>query len=100
MPTPPSPYRPYAEIGAVVLVAAAIAVGAYAILDFSVFSEDALLQLFLVSIPTVLATGLAVAFIRNRLADDPWVHSDRLRFRSIEPWGLVVGAERLSALAR
>ena len=37
--------------------------------------------------------------IRNRLADDPWVHSDRLVFKSIEPWSLVVGAERLSALA-
>jgi hypothetical protein len=38
--------------------------------------------------------------IRNRLADDLWVHSDRLVFKSIEPWNLVVGAERLSALAR
>jgi uncharacterized protein len=38
--------------------------------------------------------------IRNRLADDPWVDSDRLVFKSIEPWNLVVGAERLSALAR
>jgi uncharacterized protein YciI len=38
--------------------------------------------------------------IRDRLADDPWVHSDRLVFKSIEPWNLVVGAERLSALAR
>ena len=37
--------------------------------------------------------------IRSRLADDPWVRSDRLRFKSIEPWNLVVGAERLSALA-
>ena len=37
--------------------------------------------------------------IRDRLADDPWVHSDRLVFRSIEPWNLVVGAERLAARA-
>jgi uncharacterized protein len=36
--------------------------------------------------------------IRNHLADDPWVHSDRLLFNSIEPWNLVVGAERLAAL--
>ena len=37
--------------------------------------------------------------IRNRLADDPWVHSDRLLFKSIEPWNLIVGAKRLAALA-
>ena len=37
--------------------------------------------------------------IPNRLADDPWVHSDRLVCKSIEPWNLVVGAERLTALA-
>ena len=37
--------------------------------------------------------------IRNRLAGDPWVHSDRLVFKSIEVWNLVVGAERISALA-
>jgi uncharacterized protein YciI len=34
--------------------------------------------------------------IRRRLADDPWVHSDRLVITSIEPWNLIVGAERLS----
>jgi uncharacterized protein YciI len=33
--------------------------------------------------------------IRRRLADDPWVHTDRLVITSIEPWNLVVGAERL-----
>jgi uncharacterized protein YciI len=37
--------------------------------------------------------------IRNRLAGDPWVHSDRLVSKSIEAWNLIVGAERLSALA-
>ena len=37
--------------------------------------------------------------IRNLLADDPWIHEDRLVFKSIEPWNLVVGAERLAALA-
>jgi uncharacterized protein YciI len=37
--------------------------------------------------------------IRSRLADDPWVRSDRLQFTSIEPWNLVVGAERLAAPA-
>lgn len=37
--------------------------------------------------------------IRHRLADDPWVRTDRLVITSIEPWNLIVGAERLSALA-
>lgn len=34
--------------------------------------------------------------IRRRLADDPWVHTDRLVITGIEPWNLIVGAERLS----
>jgi uncharacterized protein YciI len=34
--------------------------------------------------------------IRRRLADDPWVHTDRLVITSIEPWNVIVGAERLS----
>jgi uncharacterized protein YciI len=34
--------------------------------------------------------------IRGRLAEDPWVHSDRLVIASIESWNLVVGTERLS----
>ena len=34
--------------------------------------------------------------IRRRLADDPWVHTDRLVITSIEPWNLIVGAQRLS----
>jgi uncharacterized protein YciI len=38
--------------------------------------------------------------IRERLADDPWVHTDRLAIASIEPWNLIVGTERLSAPAR
>ena len=37
--------------------------------------------------------------IRRRLAADPWVRTDRLVISSIEPWNLIVGAERLSALA-
>jgi uncharacterized protein YciI len=37
--------------------------------------------------------------IRHRLAADPWVRTDRLVITSIEPWSLLVGAERLSALA-
>ena len=37
--------------------------------------------------------------IRRRLAADPWVRTDRLVITSIDPWNLIVGAERLSALA-
>jgi uncharacterized protein YciI len=35
--------------------------------------------------------------VRSRLADDPWVHhTDRLVITKIEPWNVIVGAERLS----
>jgi uncharacterized protein YciI len=34
--------------------------------------------------------------IRRRLAADPWVLAERLVIASIEPWSLIVGAERLS----
>jgi hypothetical protein len=34
------------------------------------------------------------AAIHHRLANDPW--HDRLRITRIEPWNIVVGAERLS----
>jgi uncharacterized protein YciI len=37
--------------------------------------------------------------IRQRLADDPWARTDRLAITRIEPWNLLVGAQRLSALA-
>ena len=37
--------------------------------------------------------------IRDRLADDPWVRTERLALTRIEPWQLMVGAERLSAPA-
>jgi uncharacterized protein YciI len=40
------------------------------------------------------------AEIRHRLADDPWTHTDRLAITSIEPWNLIVGAQRLPAPAR
>jgi uncharacterized protein YciI len=35
--------------------------------------------------------------IRRRLHDDPWVRTDRLVITSIEPWNVIVGAERLAA---
>jgi uncharacterized protein YciI len=34
--------------------------------------------------------------IRRRLADDPWAHADRLVITNIEPWNLIVRAERLT----
>jgi uncharacterized protein YciI len=33
--------------------------------------------------------------IRHRLAQDPWARADRLAITSVEPWNLIVGAERL-----
>jgi uncharacterized protein len=35
--------------------------------------------------------------IRRHLAGDPWGRLDRLVITSIEPWNLMVGAERLAA---
>jgi uncharacterized protein YciI len=35
--------------------------------------------------------------VRHRLDDDPWVRTDRLVITSIEPWNVIVGAERLAA---
>lgn len=35
--------------------------------------------------------------IHRRLADDPWVRTQRLVTTSVEPWSLLVGAERLGA---
>ena len=35
--------------------------------------------------------------IRQRLAYDPWARTERLAITRIEPWQLIVGAERLSA---
>jgi len=37
--------------------------------------------------------------IRDRLADDPWTRTDRLVVTRIERWNVVVGAQRLAALA-
>ena len=36
------------------------------------------------------------AEIHRRLADDPWVPTEQLVTTSIEPWKILVGAERLS----
>lgn len=37
------------------------------------------------------------AEIHRRLADDPWALTDQLRIVSIEPWKILVGAERLTS---
>jgi uncharacterized protein YciI len=37
------------------------------------------------------------AEVHRRLADDPWALAQRLVIVSIEPWNILVGAERLSA---
>ena len=34
--------------------------------------------------------------VRSRFADDPWAQSERLEITSVEPWNLIVGAERLA----
>ena len=34
--------------------------------------------------------------IRHQLSDDPWAHTERLVITSIEPWNVIVGAERIS----
>jgi uncharacterized protein YciI len=38
------------------------------------------------------------AEINGRLADDPWASTEQLVITSIEPWGILVGAQRLSAV--
>jgi uncharacterized protein YciI len=34
--------------------------------------------------------------IRHRLDHDPWVRTDRLVITRVEPWNVIVGAERLA----
>jgi uncharacterized protein YciI len=37
------------------------------------------------------------AEIHRRLADDPWTATQQLQITSIEPWNILVGAQRLSS---
>jgi uncharacterized protein YciI len=46
----------------------------------------------------LIAAAADAAYIRRRLADDPWETTDRLATTTIEPWKLVVGADRLPAM--
>ena len=45
----------------------------------------------------LIADAESEAEIRRRLADDPWAATEQLRTVSIEPWKILVGAERLSS---
>jgi uncharacterized protein YciI len=44
----------------------------------------------------LIADAASEAEVRRRLTDDPWAVTQRLVIKSIEPWNLLVGAERLS----
>ena len=45
----------------------------------------------------LIAEAASETDIHRRLADDPWVRTQRLVTTSVEPWNLFVGAERLGA---
>jgi uncharacterized protein YciI len=45
----------------------------------------------------VIVDAASEAEIHRRLADDPWVRTQQLLTVSIEPWNVLVGAERLSS---
>jgi uncharacterized protein YciI len=36
--------------------------------------------------------------IQRRLADDPWTRTERLTTTSVEPWNVIVGAERIAGV--
>jgi uncharacterized protein YciI len=43
----------------------------------------------------LIAEAATEADLHRRLADDPWVRTQRLVTTSVEPWNLLVGADRL-----
>ena len=45
----------------------------------------------------LIADAADEADVRRHLADDPWEIADRVVTTTIEPWNLVVGADRLPA---
>jgi uncharacterized protein YciI len=45
----------------------------------------------------LIAEAASETDIHRRLADDPWGRTQRLVTTSVEPWNLVLGAERLGA---
>jgi uncharacterized protein len=48
----------------------------------------------------LIAEAASETDIHQRLADDPWVRTQRLVTTSVEPWNLLVGADRLGAELR
>ncbi len=44
----------------------------------------------------LIADAPSEAEIHHRLADDPWALTQRLVTTSVEPWNLIVGAQRLT----
>lgn len=46
----------------------------------------------------LIADAPSEAEVHHRLADDPWVLTHRIVTTSVEPWYLIVGAERLNQL--
>jgi uncharacterized protein YciI len=54
-------------------------------------SEDARIRVL------VIAEAASETDIHRPLADDPWLRTQRLVTTSVEPWNLLVGAERLGA---
>jgi uncharacterized protein YciI len=47
----------------------------------------------------LVANAASEADVRRRLAADPWEVAQRVVTTSVEPWNLLVGAERLGAVA-
>ena len=47
----------------------------------------------------LIADAESEAEVHRRLADDPWMRTQRLVTTSVEPWTLLVGAERLATPA-
>ena len=45
----------------------------------------------------LIAEAASESDIHRRLADDPWARTQRLVTTSVEPWNLLVGADRLGA---
>lgn len=45
----------------------------------------------------LIAEAASETDVHRRLADDPWVRTQRLMTTSVEPWNLLVGADRLGA---
>jgi uncharacterized protein YciI len=46
----------------------------------------------------LIAAAASETEIHHRLADDPWERTQRLVTTSVEPWNLLVGADRLAPL--